>query len=76
VTGIDRTLEEMVWRVVTRYAELAGVEVVSEPSLAYGMLDGVFQQALLGYHAGRDDALARLRDQARRVLCLAVGAED
>ena len=70
VLAIDRTLEEMVWRVVTRYAELLGVTPGTTPALAYGLLDGLFQQALLGYIAGREDALSRLQDEVRAVVTL------
>jgi TetR/AcrR family transcriptional repressor of bet genes len=49
VVLIDRTLQEMIWRVVSRYGELAGLDVVVDPVVAYGMLDGLFQQALLAY---------------------------
>ena len=38
----------MIWRVVTRYAELAGRPPAMTPAAAYGVLDGLFQQALLG----------------------------
>ena len=48
VLQIDGTLEEMIWRVVSRYAELAGRRPGVTPAAAYGLLDGVFQQALLG----------------------------
>lgn len=54
---IDRTLEEMVWRVVARYAELAGREPVMASGPAYAVLDGVFQQALLAHLVGSDTAL-------------------
>ena len=50
---IDQTLEEMIWRVVSRYAELQRSGAVAmTPSAAYGVLDGLFQQALLGYLTG------------------------
>ena len=70
VMVIDRTLEDMVWRVISRYAELLGARVATTPPLAYGLLDGLFQQALLGYIAGRDDALTQLQDEVRAVLSL------
>ena len=70
VMTIDRTLEAMIWWVVSRYAELSGRESVARPAAAYRMLDGVFQQALLGYGAashGNDDdgegVLVTLADQ-------------
>jgi AcrR family transcriptional regulator len=70
VTAIDRTLEEMVWRVLTRYAELRQAPLTTTPELAYGLLDGLFQQALLGYLGGREEALTRLQDEVRAVLTL------
>ena len=56
VLMIDQTLQDMIWRVVSRYAELSGVEVAVTPSAAYGVLDGLFQKALLGYLTGDPQA--------------------
>ena len=64
VTEIDGQLEQMIWRVVSRYAELAGRAPSLDPSTTYGMLDGLFAQSLLawatGPEAGREDVLAVL----------------
>lgn len=68
VLEIDRTLEDMVWRVVERYAELAGPPAAKPPRAAYGLLDGIFQQALLGHLTGRDTALDELADEVRAVM--------
>lgn len=73
VTAIDRALEEMVWRIVTRYAERLGASLTATPALVYGLLDGLFQQALLGYTAGREDALTQMQDEVRAVLPLLFG---
>lgn len=70
VTMIDRTLEQMIWRVVSRYAELAGRTVVTTSDTAYGLLDGVFAQALLALDTDRDAALARIAGQVRGLLPL------
>jgi AcrR family transcriptional regulator len=70
VTVIDKTLEEMIWRVVTRYAELDGRPVSLEPPVAYGVLDGLFQQALLAYVSGHTAALDTLVGQVRTVMPL------
>jgi TetR/AcrR family transcriptional regulator, transcriptional repressor of bet genes len=70
VTLIDRTLEEMIWRVVSRFAELAGRDVRLTPATAYALLDGLFQQSLLGHIAGRPDALDELVGQVRDVMPL------
>jgi AcrR family transcriptional regulator len=72
VTSIDKTLEEMIWRVVSRYAELAGRPPALEPAVAYGLLDGLFQQALLRHLAGADSASGDLREGALQFLAIAV----
>ena len=70
VTYIDKTLEEMIWRVVTRYAELAGRPAALPPSMAYGVLDGLFQQALLAFVSGHTEVLKALAGQIRTVMPL------
>jgi hypothetical protein len=70
VTEIDHTLQDMIWRVVSRYAELDGRSASVEPVVAYGMLDGLFQQALLGYLSGHRTALDSLAVQVRKVMPL------
>jgi AcrR family transcriptional regulator len=69
VLEIDRSLERMIWRVVSRYAELAGVPVTVSESVAYGVFDGLFQQALLAHVTQPGTGAAdRLRDGAAGVL--------
>jgi AcrR family transcriptional regulator len=70
VTMIDRTLEEMIWRVVCRYSELAGRAVATTPHTVYGVLDGVFAQALLALDREPDAALDRVTDQVRALMPL------
>ena len=70
VTMIDRTLQEMIWRIVTRYAELAGREPVADSAASYGILDGLFQQALLGYVGGDESALDTLGGQVHGLMPL------
>ena len=70
VTMIDKTLEEMIWRVVARYAELSGREVAMTPAAAYGVLDGVFQQALLAHISGSPTALDDLVAQVHGLMPL------
>jgi TetR/AcrR family transcriptional regulator, transcriptional repressor of bet genes len=70
VTEIDKTLEEMIWRVVVRYAELDDRPAAVEPAVAYGVLDGLFQQALLGFVGGHEAALDTLVGQVRTVMPL------
>jgi TetR/AcrR family transcriptional regulator, transcriptional repressor of bet genes len=75
VTLIDKTLEEMIWRVVTRYAELDGRPVALAPAVAYGLLDGLFQQALLAYVSGHTAVLEALAVQVRTVMPLMLAGE-
>jgi AcrR family transcriptional regulator len=69
VLEIDRSLEQMIWRVVSRFAELARAPLAVSADVAYGIFDGLFQQALLRQSADENgDAGPRLRDGAERVL--------
>jgi TetR/AcrR family transcriptional repressor of bet genes len=70
---IDQTLEDMVWRIVSRYAELSGTEPAMPPAAAYGVLDGLFQAALLGYSLGDEDALPTLAGQVHGLMPLTIG---
>lgn len=68
VTMIDKALEGMIWRVVCRYALLSGVPAGRTPAAAYGLLDGIFQQALFGHLTGRAGALDDLAAQVRELM--------
>jgi AcrR family transcriptional regulator len=69
VLEIDRSLEQMIWRVLSRFAELAGAPLAVSADVAYGIFDGLFQQALLRQVVDENgDAGPRLRDGAERVL--------
>jgi TetR/AcrR family transcriptional regulator, transcriptional repressor of bet genes len=72
VTEIDATLEAMIWRVVDRYATLSGRPPSVTSPAAYGMLDGLFQQALLAHTAGGEPVLDTLSTQVGAVLPLLV----
>jgi AcrR family transcriptional regulator len=61
VLEIDAMLERMIWRVLSRYAELAGSEIAGSSPAVYAMFDGLFQQALLRHLSGQPDAGANLR---------------
>jgi AcrR family transcriptional regulator len=68
VLEIDQHREEMIWRVISRYAEFAGIEVTLSPAAAYAILDGLFQHALLHLLAGQASAAENLRANVERVL--------
>jgi TetR/AcrR family transcriptional repressor of bet genes len=73
VDHIDGTLADMIWRVLLRYAELADASLAVDAQEAYGVLDGIFQQALLA-HQGEPDGshLDRLERQVQRLLPLLI----
>jgi AcrR family transcriptional regulator len=52
IAVIEQSLEDMVWRVLSRFADLAGVKLSVRAGVAYGMFDGLFQQALLKHLSG------------------------
>ena len=64
VLEIDGQLEAMIWRVISRYADLAGRPPALDSSTCYGMLDGLFAQTLLSWATGpvadREQTLAVL----------------
>ncbi|GAA3632452.1 TetR/AcrR family transcriptional regulator [Kineosporia mesophila] len=53
VGAIDTGLQDMTWRVATRISQLAAVPLPFGADVIYGLLDGLFQQALLR-HCGGD----------------------
>jgi AcrR family transcriptional regulator len=74
VTTINRALEEMIWRVVDRYAELVGrPPIATNSSAVYGMIDGLFQQTLLAYADG-EETLDLLADEVRDLMPLLIRA--
>jgi AcrR family transcriptional regulator len=68
VLEIDQHREEMIWRVISRYASFGGFSIALSAGAAYAILDGLFQQALLHHLAGDEDAAEVLRANVVRVL--------
>jgi AcrR family transcriptional regulator len=68
VAAIDLSLQRMIWRIATRYAELSGAEPQVDSPGMYAVFDGLFQQALLRQLAGDGRAAADLQDAVRKVL--------
>ena len=68
VQEIDQSLERMVWRIVSKYAELTELPLAVPSRLAYALFDGVFQQALLGHLHGDAGAAHELAVNVARVL--------
>ncbi len=74
VLDIDDSLQQMIWRVVSRYADLAGRAVAVDTGTAYAAFDGLFQRALLRHVNGEPDALPTLTLQVEKLLPTLLGA--
>jgi AcrR family transcriptional regulator len=75
VSLIDKSLEKMVWKVLSRLAALRGqTERLPSPSLAYATIDGLFEQALLRHLSGDRKAVANLRRDVGDLLRLLLPA--
>lgn len=68
VLEIDKSLEVMIWRVVSRFAELSGAEPTLDSATTYALLDGVFEKALLEHLTGTGTALPTLHQRAFNLL--------
>ena len=68
VADLDRQLEEMIWRVVSRYAELAATTTTVASAAAYSVFDGLFENCLMRHLAGDATAADRLRTEAAWLL--------
>ncbi|UOZ10711.1 TetR/AcrR family transcriptional regulator [Amycolatopsis sp. WQ 127309] len=76
VAEIDDSLQEMIWRNVSAYADLAGAPPNCSPSEAYALFDGLFQQALLRYLMSAEGALDDLRNGVRALFPRLLSTED
>jgi AcrR family transcriptional regulator len=68
VLEIDQSLERMIWRIASKYADLAGTPLTVTPSVAYAVFDGLFQQALIRHLAGGADAASGLEENVPQIL--------
>ncbi|WGR96321.1 hypothetical protein MTX20_10550 [Bradyrhizobium sp. ISRA435] len=68
VLEIDKSLEAMIWRVASRYAELDGKRLATSPAALYALFDGLFQSALLRHLANDKAAIPEFLDEVRRIL--------
>jgi AcrR family transcriptional regulator len=68
VAEIEHSLERMIWRIVTRYAELSERDLAVTPAFTYALLDGVFQHALLRHLGGDPAAATDLDEHVQQVL--------
>ncbi|MEO6082430.1 MAG: TetR/AcrR family transcriptional regulator [Umezawaea sp.] len=72
VLEIDAMLERMIWRVLSRYAELVNAKIAGSSPAVYAMFDGLFQQALLRQLAGHPNVDGTLRDNVLRLVAILV----
>ena len=68
VTAIDKSLEDMMWRVVSRYAQLGRKTPAISPEALYALFDGLFQKCLLRHLSGDEQAVSELQAEIRRLL--------
>ncbi|MGD9838622.1 MAG: TetR/AcrR family transcriptional regulator [Afipia sp.] len=68
VKAIDKSLEDMMWRVVSRYAQLGRKTPAISPEALYALFDGLFQKCLLRHLSGDAQAIPELQAEIRRLL--------
>ena len=68
VAEIDKSLEDMVWRVAFRFASLGGRQPLISRGALYALFDGLFQRCLLRHLSGDRKAIADLQDEVKRLL--------
>ena len=73
IAEIDHSLERMIWRIASRYAELRGAALAVTPAVAYALMDGLFQHALLRHLSGDATAAAELDQNVQQLLPALLG---
>jgi AcrR family transcriptional regulator len=68
VAQIDKSLERMIWRIVSQFAELAGAPLAVSSEVAYAIFDGLFQQSLLKHLSGNAGAASDLQEHVIRLM--------
>ena len=74
VEAIDQLLEEMIWRILTRYADLTDSTPTVDAPTAYALVDGLFEQAVVGYAANPEKVPDLLIGRIMQVLPKLVAA--
>ena len=68
VAEIDKSLEDMVWRIASRFAALGGRQPAVSRGALYALFDGLFQRCLLQHLSGDRKAIANLQEEVKRLL--------
>jgi len=76
VAEIDKSLERMVLRVMSRFSELSGQPLQVPASVIYATFDGLFQQCLLKHLSGDRKAVSALQKNVRLVVSQLVGGPE
>ena len=73
VAELDKSLENMIWRVMSRVSVPAKKPLQVQPSVIYAILDGLFQQCLLKHLSGDRNAVPEMQSQVRWTIAQIVG---
>ncbi|GAA1999135.1 TetR/AcrR family transcriptional regulator [Microbacterium ulmi] len=76
IVAIDELLEEMVWAIVVKFAQLEGRPPAVTPPIAYALFDGLFRNTLIRFLRGEVNAVEELRQQAPVLLRTTLHAAD
>jgi AcrR family transcriptional regulator len=68
VTEIDKSLEAMIWRIATRFAELDRKQPAISPGALYALFDGLFQKYLLKHLSGDATAIPTFLGEVKVLL--------
>jgi AcrR family transcriptional regulator len=68
VAAIDKSLEDMVWRIASRYAELGDKRPAVSREVLYAVFDGLFQRHLLRHLSNDPDAIPDLLREVRQLM--------
>jgi AcrR family transcriptional regulator len=68
VAELDKSLENMIWRIMSRFVDLTGAPQTMPPPVIYAMIDGLFQQGLLKHLSGDARAIEQMQADVRLVL--------
>jgi len=70
VKEIDQSLENMIWRIASRYAELGDKTIAISKKALYAVFDSLFQRHLMEFLSGNQRAGEQLKAEVRAVLPL------
>jgi AcrR family transcriptional regulator len=68
VAEIDAKLQLLIWRIVSRSAELSGKPLALDPALLYALVDGIFARCLIDYTSGNAAAITTMQTQIRELI--------